>query len=59
MLEHFAKALKIQEASDKAFEYRNKTGLISFDGRPVAMPLEEGAESDGHAVAESPSAHVN
>lgn len=37
-----AKALKIQEASDKAFEYRNKTGLISFDGRPVALPLAEG-----------------
>ena len=37
-----AKALKIQEASDKAFEYRNKTGLISFDGRPIAMPLAEG-----------------
>ena len=37
-----AKAAKIQEASDKAFEYRNKTGLISFDGRPVALPLAEG-----------------
>ena len=37
-----AKEAKIQEASDKAFEYRNKTGLISFDGRPVALPLAEG-----------------
>lgn len=37
-----AKEAKLKEASDKAFEYRNKTGLISFDGRPVALPLEEG-----------------
>lgn len=37
-----AKEAKLKEASDKAFEYRDKTGVISFDGRPVAMPLEEG-----------------
>lgn len=37
-----AKEAKLKEASDKAFEYRDKTGVISFDGRPVALALAEG-----------------
>ena len=37
-----AKKAKLKEASDKAFEYRDKTGVISFDGRPVALALAEG-----------------
>ena len=50
-----AKDAKLKEASDKAFEYRDKTGVISFDGRPVVpvIPLDEDAESDGHAAEES------
>lgn len=38
-----AQAAKLKEATDKAFEYRDKTGVISFDGRPVVpiMPLGE------------------
>lgn len=34
-----AQATKLQEASDKAFEYRNVTGLISFNARPVDTSL--------------------
>ena len=30
---------KLQEASDKAFEYRNVTGLVSFNARPVDTSL--------------------
>lgn len=41
-----AKQAKLNEASNKAFEYRDKTGTVSFDGRPVApiMPMTEGEE---------------
>ncbi len=36
-----AKQAKLNEASNKAFEYRDKTGTVSFDGRPVEpiMPM--------------------
>lgn len=34
-----AQAAKLQEASDKAFEYRNTTGLVSFNARPVDRSL--------------------
>lgn len=34
-----AQQLKLQEASDKAFEYRNTTGLVSFNARPVDTSL--------------------
>lgn len=42
-----AKDAKIKEASDKAFEYRDKTGVISFDGRPITpiMSLSEDGEA--------------
>lgn len=41
-----AKQAKLNEASNKAFEYRDKTGTVSFDGRPVEpiMPMTEGEE---------------
>ena len=34
-----AQTAKLQEASDKAFEYRNVTGLVSFNARPVDTSL--------------------
>ena len=34
-----AQQSKLQEASDKAFEYRNVTGLVSFNARPVDTSL--------------------
>lgn len=34
-----AQQSKLQEASDKAFEYRNATGLVSFNARPVDTSL--------------------
>ena len=40
-----AQATKLQEASDKAFEYRNVTGLVSFNARPVDTSLLAEGES--------------
>ena len=40
-----AQQSKLQEASDKAFEYRNVTGLISFNARPVDTSLLAEGES--------------
>ena len=40
-----AQTTKLQEASDKAFEYRNVTGLVSFNARPVDTSLLEEGES--------------
>lgn len=40
-----AQTEKLQEASDKAFEYRNVTGLVSFNARPVDTSLLEESES--------------
>lgn len=34
-----AKAAKLAEACEKAFEYRDKTGVISLNGRPVDTSL--------------------
>lgn len=34
-----AQQAKLQEASDKAFEYRNVTGLVSFNARPIDTSL--------------------
>ena len=34
-----AQQTKLQEASDNAFEYRNVTGLVSFNARPVDTSL--------------------
>ena len=34
-----AQQSKLQEASEKAFEYRNVTGLVSFNARPVDTSL--------------------
>lgn len=36
---------KLKEASDKAFEYRNVTGLVSFNARPVDTSLLEEGET--------------
>lgn len=43
-----AQQTKLQEASDKAFEYRNVTGLVSFNARPVDTSLL--AEGDSTLV---------
>ena len=40
-----AQAIKLQEASEKAFEYRNVTGLVSFNARPVDTSLLSEGES--------------
>lgn len=40
-----AQQSKLQEASNKAFEYRNITGLVSFNARPVDTSLLEEGES--------------
>ena len=40
-----AQTAKLQEASDKAFEYRNVTGLVSFNARPVDTSLLAEGES--------------
>lgn len=40
-----AQATKLQEASDKAFEYRDKYGLVQFNARPVDTSLLEEGES--------------
>lgn len=40
-----AQTAKLQEASDKAFEYRNVTGLVSFNARPVDTSLLEEGET--------------
>ena len=40
-----AQQSKLQEASDKAFEYRNITGLVSFNARPVDTSLLAEGES--------------
>lgn len=40
-----AQTVKLQEASDKAFEYRNITGLVSFNARPVDTSLLAEGES--------------
>lgn len=38
-------AAKLQEASDKAFEYRDKYGLVQFNARPVDTSLLAEGES--------------
>ena len=40
-----AQQTKLQEASEKAFEYRNVTGLVSFNARPVDTSLLEEGET--------------
>ena len=40
-----AQQTKLQEASDKAFEYRNVTGLVSFNARPVDTSLLKEGET--------------
>ena len=40
-----AQTAKLQEASDKAFEYRDKYGLVQFNARPVDTSLLEEGES--------------
>ena len=40
-----AQTAKLQEASDKAFEYRDKYGLVQFNARPVDTALREEGES--------------
>lgn len=40
-----AQQSKLQEASDKAFEYRNVTGLVSFNARPVDTSLLKEGET--------------
>ncbi|MGM9544494.1 MAG: hypothetical protein ACI3T9_05870 [Romboutsia timonensis] len=40
-----AQQAKLQEASNKAFEYRNVTGLVSFNARPVDTSLLEEGET--------------
>lgn len=40
-----AQAIKFQEASDNAFEYRDKYGLVQFNARPVDTSLLEEGET--------------